>query len=106
MLYILDENRKPVRCPEFLAWATWMGTTPDRIVAQTDCSNGLGVSSVFIGIDPGSHWRPDRPYLFETAVFDKDGDPVYMQRDATWEEAEKRHAEAVAWSAAQGDGKD
>lgn len=59
-----------------------------------DGAEEIHVSTVFLGIDHG-FGRGDEPILFETMVFGGklDGDQA---RVATWDEAEKKHAEMLA----------
>lgn len=84
-------GRLPVPCRDPQEWSEWFGTT-DRHVAKTDIGP-LWVSTVFLGI---TAFADDRgaPLLFETMIFDS-GEDQYQTRCATWDEAQKQHAEAV-----------
>ena len=90
--YILDEDHKPV-VVDALVWGKWFGDHRKRRVAYTKVGERF-VSTVFLGLD---HNYDDEgpPILFETMIFEGD-DGGDMWRYATWEEAEKGHAEAVA----------
>lgn len=63
----------------------------------------LLVSTVFLGSAPR---RGDGPPLpFETMILD-DGESLHEARTATWEQAERAHAEAVAIATARVNGAD
>lgn len=70
--WILDDDRKPVRCADIITWAKWFETSTHRIIKQTDLGDGRRVSTVFLGID---HNFSDSglPILYETMVFDSEG---------------------------------
>lgn len=89
-LYILD-GKTPVPERDLLTWARWFERA-DRLVAHT-VQGDLSVSTVFLGLDHNHHWKGP-PELFETMVF-RAGASGEMNRYATWEEAEKGHAEMV-----------
>lgn len=87
--YILD-GHKAVLC-DLMTWARWLEQNQaSRKVARTDISPGVFVSTVFLGLD--HNYGDGEPHIFETMVFggDSDGD---MERCATWEQAERQHAE-------------
>lgn len=97
--YTLDENRVPVPCDDIYRFAAWMseggdgaGINPKAVVGKADFTEVVHVSTVFLGLDH-SMGRSNQPILFETMIF---GGPFdgYQRRYATWEEAEKGHAEA------------
>lgn len=87
--FILD-GKRPVPCDNLLKWAMWFESS-ERHVARDATGNG-DVSTIFLGIDHQFDQGP--PLLFETLVFGgtRDG---YMERCATWEEAEVQHARVV-----------
>jgi len=61
----------------------------------SDHINGWWVSTVFIGLDH-SFGRQGPPIVFETMVFPEDNyDEHYMNRYATWAEAEAGHRRVV-----------
>lgn len=89
-LFVLDDNRHPVACPDVLKWGLWYEQA-DRSVAYTTVKDGY-LSTVFLAIDhsflPGA-----KPLLFETMLFMRDGDCNLIARYATWPEAELGHLE-------------
>lgn len=94
MYYKLDENKNVVSC-KVLEWAVMF--EQDRCVASTQVGD-YRVSTVFLGLD---HSFDDGPLqLFETMVFDKDGDDRwtdrFCHRYATWDEADLGHGIVVA----------
>lgn len=92
-MYILDENRNPVRQEDVGIWGKWLQNDSNRRVAEAEFG-AVRVSTVFLGID--HDWtREGPPILFETMVF---GGPLAGEqwRCATWEEALAQHAQAVA----------
>jgi hypothetical protein len=66
----------------------------DRRVASTAINDKCSVSTVFLGLDHNFSGKGD-PLLFETMIF---GGPLdeHQRRYATWDQAERGHAEAVA----------
>jgi len=67
-----------------------------RVVAQT-VVGPMHVSTVFLVLDHNQSPDPDAlPLVFETMIFDADGDEQYQERYSTWNEAEAGHARAVA----------
>ena len=76
-------------------WATFRETWDNRRIAQEDAGENR-VSTVFIGMDMG--WNPEKPLVFETMVFDKEGNECYCTRASTYEEAEQQHKEAVEFA--------
>jgi hypothetical protein len=87
--YILVD-RKPVQHPNNDEWWKWFMVEENRRVALTTISRGVNISTVFTGID----LTPERGCLFETQVFGGEHDREAW-RTATWEDAEKKHAEIV-----------
>ncbi|MFT3987228.1 hypothetical protein [Aestuariivirga sp.] len=88
--YIL-EGHTPVYEPDLMKAARWFETA-DRIVAKTTIGTAR-VSTVFLGLDHGENGEK---HLFETMIFNGDRDD-YQTRCATWEQAEKMHADAVEY---------
>ena len=85
-LYTLDAAGNPVRCADWVAWAT-----SDFRLARTEVGPGY-VSTIFLG------WRsprPGPPLLFETMICGVDGLEL-EERYATRAEALAGHAQAVA----------
>lgn len=85
--YYRLEGHTPVRCADFLTWATWMETT-NRHVAEHR-GDGWWLSTVFLGraLAP----EDDPPLLFETALFADDRMTDILDRYATWEQARHGH---------------
>jgi hypothetical protein len=87
------ENRRPVPCNDYGEWARVFEEPADRHVAATEVG-GMTISTIFTAIDlailPGAP-----PELFETKIF---GGIDYLERCATWEQAEAQHAAAVAFA--------
>lgn len=94
--FILDENKNviPADMKTFEEWC-YPFEEERRRVALTEI-NDYTVSNVFLGINhalPGS----SKVIVFETMVFDENGDDVYMTRYDSWNEAEMGHMAAVNW---------
>ena len=89
--YILM-NQVPVLEPDLENWAAWCNKT-DRRVALTKKDN-ITVSTMFLGVDWGIS-RSAAPDLFESMIFGgcHNGEALWA---ATWEEAERNHAELCA----------
>ena len=98
--YILDENHKPIPCPDVIAWSEWLKADAHRIVKQEDIG-GYFVSTVFLGIDH-NHMRmlsqdASLPaILFETMTFVRFAPPQLsaldiQERYSTWDEAIAGH---------------
>jgi hypothetical protein len=90
--YYILVDRLPVAV-DLLTWARWFeGNLETRRIGDTKIGK-TRVSTVFLGLDH-NYWGGD-PLLFETMVF---GGPLdsEMSRCATYAEAERQHAEAVA----------
>lgn len=98
--YWVLEDRTPRRAT-LGEWVETMRGDRWRRVADTDLG-GVRVSTVFLGIDHGFGASP-RPILFETMIFAPEHpDLDQMQRRyATWDEAERGHAEWVALATRQ-----
>lgn len=89
MFYKL-EGKTTVPCSDY-------SHTKIQRVALTEIPGGTKVSTVFLGLEHGSD-NQGRPLLFETLPFSKDGESMddYMERYATWEDAEEGHNRIVA----------
>lgn len=95
--YILDENKNPVPCADTLEWGKFQEDINNRRVAITHLSNGLHVSTVFLGIDHAIYGYDDEPVLFETMAFrGNHALDETTERYRTWAEAEKGHNDVVA----------
>lgn len=88
LLYRLEGHR-PVPCDDKRLVEAGIGAR----VALTPI-DGIQVSTVFLGLDHSMHLSGP-PILFETLII---GGPLdgEQRRYATWDEAERGHAEAVA----------
>jgi len=91
MNYIL-KDKVPVKEPDILKWAKWIGERDNTIVIQTNLPGDILVSTVFLGIDHA--FGDTEPILFETMVFGGEHSD-YQERYHTWEEAEAGHQEAI-----------
>jgi len=89
--YILD-GKKPVVTDDVIEWAKRFNEP--RHVGNTFLFGKWGphISTVFLGTN--HQWREGPPLLFETMIFGGYHDE-WMDRYATWEEAEKGHRRAV-----------
>jgi hypothetical protein len=75
---------------DLMTWATWLDTAEHQVgVARV---GNAEISTVFLGLD--HNFRGGEPILFETMIF---GGPLDGEawRYATYQEAERGHAEAV-----------
>lgn len=88
--YDMDHN--PI---DFMAAAMLLDDGEKRQVAYTDV-DGTCVSTVFVPHDM-SHGRSEVPILYETMVFDRDGETVRAERYATKEAALAGHDRTCAW---------
>ena len=95
MYYILINN-KPVKEPDTIKWAKWYQTT-NRTVKQTQITNNIRVSTVFLGLDHRFDETIGNPLVFETMIFGGKYDQ-YQERYTSWEEAIRGHliAEKIA----------
>lgn len=87
MHYILKGHTSVVE-PDILKWAAEFETS-NRIVNQTQVSEEIQVSTVFLGIDH-SFGMGDSPILFETMIFGGTRDQE-IHRYATWDQAAAGH---------------
>ena len=87
MYYILKDH-EIIKVSGVAEWDRWFGTA-DRVVAN-DVIGNSNISTIFLGMDHSFNGPP--PLLFETMVF---GGPLEGKQDrcATWEQAEKMHAD-------------
>jgi hypothetical protein len=90
--YILSGGQ-PVPCDNVLQFASWF-ETHDKTLARTDITDGIYVSTVFLGIDH-NFTGDGPPVLWETMIF---GGPRHGYQDRyTSEKAAKRgHKRACA----------
>lgn len=91
--YILNARGEPVPEPNLLKWAHWFDRA-NRTVHR-DMVGPLRVSTVFLGLDHSFGAGP--PVLWETMVFDPEGDYHYQSRcTGGREQAEAMHARVLA----------
>lgn len=90
--WVLD-GHKAVPTENIHEWSRMFDEGRKRVVAQTHVGETF-VSTVFLGIDHSYGEGP--PLLFETMVFDDEDMGSLTRRYATWEQAERGHAEVVA----------
>ena len=87
--YILvDGEPRPV---DLLTWGKWLQTA-ERQLARTTVSEGVEVSTVFLGLDHSFGQGP--PLIWETMIFGGPHDS-YQPRASTLAAAEAQHASAV-----------
>jgi hypothetical protein len=88
--YILVD-RVPVQHANDDEWMRWyLDVEKNRRVDLTKIGDAL-ISTIFCGLD----LMPERGVMFETHIFGGEHDGRTW-RATTWDEAERRHAEAVA----------
>lgn len=85
-------GQTPVPEPDSRRWAQWRETA-DCVVAKTQVSAEVEVSTVFLGLD--HQWGSGPPLLFETMIFGGPHDEMQW-RYTTWAEAQAGHNAAVA----------
>lgn len=93
-LWILDQERKPVRPSSLIEWAKFMQASQEnRMIGYEEIEPGLWISTVFLGIVP-----IDFEFgLFQTMQFnEQSGKGRIIGHYDTWEEAAVGHAAAVA----------
>jgi hypothetical protein len=98
--WILD-GHDPVPVADVLTWGQWFQAADRHVARDADEGTGWCVSTVFLGLDH-SFTGKGHPILFETMVFPPDNVPAhlarfdhYMDRYATWAEAEAGHRAIV-----------
>lgn len=103
--YILDDEHHLVPV-DLMAWAHWFENLNNRIVAWTQVTSEITVSTVFLGLDHRFSGEGP-PLVFETMIFAPDavkekltraGDwfwGEWMRRYSSWDDAEAGHAAAV-----------
>ena len=94
-LFILN-GKVPEATTDILRWGRAFGDGDSRRVAETQVGD-VWVSTIFMGLDH-NYSRQGPPILFETMAFvgGVSADYVGFARYATWDEAERGHADAVA----------
>lgn len=93
-MYTLDDEGRPVACPDSATWGRWMASVRDgRVVARTRCRDEASVSTVFLGLDH-NFGDGGPPVLWESMAFDA-GDED-MDRYTSREDAVMGHEAMVA----------
>ncbi len=96
LFYTLDAENNTIPCT-LHEWGQMYHTIEGqqrRKVAFDDIGE-IQVSTVFLGLDH-NHFG-GRPLLFETMVFNGNGNDIYCERYSTWKEAEEGHKTALEW---------
>jgi hypothetical protein len=93
--YILDDNGKPQREPDFGRWLAWM-QAHDEPLAETDMAAGVRVSTRFVGFDQ-RRTQIGAPVLWETMIFGGPHD-LHQVRYTSQAAAMRGHEKAVAFA--------
>jgi hypothetical protein len=91
--YVLDEHNGVVEC-DLITWGRFFEKMENRLVAYTEITSEINVSTIFIGIDHRMCGKGP-PVLFETMVFGGEFDG-YDYRYTSWDDAETGHKMMVA----------
>lgn len=87
--YILAEDGKtPVAVADIIEWGRWFEKIENRKVENTVVSEGVEVSTVFLGIDHNFMPHSSPPILWETMIFGGE--------HAEWQERYSSYDDAVA----------
>lgn len=92
--FILDEQGNPKEASGLEEWVQWMERENPQVAI--DHIGDVKVSTIFLGIDHGFGFTPDRPpTLWETMVF---GGPLdmYQRRYTSLDAAKAGHADTAA----------
>lgn len=91
--YWILKGKKVIPTNDLLEWARFF-ENGDRVVEQTTLVEGVGVSTVFLGIDHFYRLNNPKPLIFETRVF---GGPMNgeIDRYGTYTGAEAGHKKMV-----------
>jgi hypothetical protein len=93
--YILNADGDPVAVDDVLTWAQWFEENrARRQIARDVLPDGTRVSTVFLGLDHG-YGLTSLPILFETMVFDAQGQIRACRRYATRADALDGHQDLV-----------
>lgn len=100
LAYYILVDKKVVEVKDVLEWAKFFGS-PYRFLKDETFSNGMKVSTIFLGIDRNFGDGP--PLLFETMVFDTNkkgeysslGESIDTDRYSTYDEALAGHEALV-----------
>ena len=100
LYYTLDENNKPIPCPNTMDYLRWVESHSDKVgpdgctlrIGLTDINDKVYVSTVYLGLNHG--FGDSDPVLWESMVFGHDEDEVQV-RYKTHDEAVKGHDKLV-----------
>lgn len=95
--YFLNEDKtyRCCTCEEYQEQISLMLNTHTKSVDKT-LKNDLVISTTWLGINH-NFIDENIPLLFETMIFDKNGDSFYCKRYTTWDEAVQGHKNAIDW---------
>lgn len=93
LYYKLTENKEVVPCTH-QEWETSI-LSDNRVVAQEYVDEKY-ISTVFLGINHS--FNSQELHIFETMVFDENGNGEYCERTNSWDNAINQHKEAVQWA--------
>ena len=93
--YLLNKRKRPYKV-SFFEWGDIFQTSGKRHL-KDKFIKGIRISTVFLGLDH-SYLKNQKPQIFETMVFeDESYSEIYLDRYATYKEAQKGHRKAVRW---------
>lgn len=95
--YILDENKNAIPCSvdDWIEQREQMRKTKTKHVAD-EMIGHFRISTVWVGLNHNLG-KNGEPLLFETMVFDQNGDDIYCAHYWTWQQAEEGHKKAIQW---------
>lgn len=93
--WVLNERGIAVQEPNTMKWAKWMSNFERRVVARTELHH-VTVSTVFLGIDY-NHFGDGEPILFETMVFQGEGDAMNCGQPIAFDSGNENSLESVLW---------
>ena len=89
LFYIEDEEGNPVPCENLLDWARWFTDNEDRRIVSYDTISNVDISTVFLGVNHNLY--REVPMIYETMIFQKEGDNRVLDRYPTREAALRGH---------------
>lgn len=92
MWYKLDEFNNTIPCASSSEYCEWERLNPEKRRIGRDNIGRLLVSTVFLGLDHGYYGDI---LLFETMIFNGDGEELYQDRYTTYKDALEQHEEIV-----------
>jgi hypothetical protein len=95
-LFILGPDRQPIHVEDVLTWARWYETAKRDIEGSPWESNGVRVSTVFLGINSNFNFSDPtaEPVLWETMIFGGEHDG-YQRRYTSDDDARTGHAMTI-----------